>query len=525
MIRVRQIKCKLEEDINDIKIICSKKLKINVNDIKDIIIRKKSLDARHKPNLYYVYEVDIKINNEDKILKNNKDNNVLRSPDEKYLFKVTGKKVLKNKPIIVGAGPAGLFCAYYLSKYGYNPIVIERGEDIENRVKKVEEFFKTGILDINSNVQFGEGGAGTFSDGKLNTLIKDKRVKEVLKVFVECGAPKEILYLNKPHIGTDLLRNVIINMRNKIINNGGEFRYNTCLTNINYENNKLISIEINNKETIKCDNLILAIGHSARDTFKMFKDKLIMSPKAFAVGIRIQHKQSLINNNQYGSSINLPAASYKLTYKASNGRGVYSFCMCPGGYVVNSSSELNHLVINGMSNHRRDSKNANSAIVVTVTPDDFGFNVLDGLEYQRKLESNAYKYGNGKIPIQLFKDYLDNKKSTSYNSIKPIMKGNYSFSNINEILPDYINKSLKEAIKYFDRLIPGFANDDVILAAVESRTSSPIRIERNNEYQSNIKGIYPCGEGAGYAGGITSAAIDGIKIAEQIASVYIPRND
>ena len=449
----------------------------------------------------------------------------LKAPEEKYEFKITGKEKMKNRPIIIGAGPAGLFSAYMLAKHGYKPLILERGEKVENRVKTVEKFWKEGILNKNSNVQFGEGGAGTFSDGKLNTLVKDKfyRNKKVLEIFVNMGAPEEILYINKPHIGTDLLRDVIINLRNEIIKMGGEIRYNSCLTNVEIQNSSIKSIEINNSEKIDTEVLILAIGHSARDTFRLLKEKgLFMESKPFAVGVRVQHSQEKINYAQYGNAKNLlPPASYKLTYHASNGRGVYSFCMCPGGFVVNASSEEKRLAINGMSNFDRDEKNANSAIVVTVSPEDFENKIFGGLEFQEKLEEKTYKLGNGKIPIQTLKDFFENKKSMEINELKPVIKGNYELSNLQEILPEFMIDALKEAFKNFDKKIKGFADDDTILAAIETRTSSPVRIVRNLEGESNIKGIYPAGEGAGYAGGIMSAAMDGIKTAENIAKIYL----
>lgn len=526
MIRLKQIKINIDEDnIDNIKRKCAKKLRIRESDILNMVIHDQSLDARNKPDLYFVYTIDISVPNEEFLLKKYGCNDIYASPIEQYKFNIEGTELLNNRPIIVGCGPAGLLCGYILAENGYKPILIERGETVENRVKTIEEFWNNNKLNINSNVQFGEGGAGTFSDGKLVSQVKDKmfRRKKVFDIFIECGVDKKISYVNKPHIGTDKLRNIIINMRNKIISMGGEFHYNTCLTNIKIKDNKISSIQINNDKWIDTDLLVLALGHSARDTFKMLYDsKISMEPKPFAVGVRIQHPQELINKNQYGM-INHPkleAASYKLTYKASNGRGVYSFCMCPGGYVVNASSEENRLAINGMSNNARDSKNANSALIVTITPDDYGKSPLDGIEFQRNLEEKAYKLGNGLIPIQLYKDYKNNIESTKLGSIEPIFKGGYTLSNINEVFPDYINESLKEGIEYFDRIIKGYSKDDVLLAAVESRTSSPIRINRDELGESSIKGIYPCGEGAGYAGGITSAAIDGIKVAEFIAQKY-----
>ncbi len=523
MIRIRQIKMPLTHTIDDIKKRAAQKMGINEEEIETLKINKKSIDAR-KDEVKYILEIDIKVKNEKKILKR-KIKDTLITPDETYTFKIKGTKKIKNRPVIVGSGPAGLFAAYLLSKNGYKPIIIERGEEIDQRIKTVEKFWKENILNKESNVQFGEGGAGTFSDGKLNTSVKDKehRGKYILNTFVKFGAPEEITYINKPHIGTDLLRGVIKNMRGEIIKNGGTFKYNTCLKEIEIKDGKIDYIKTNN-ETIKTDILILAIGHSSRDTFEMLQNKGInMKPKPFAIGVRVQHPQSLIDKNQYGKNYkNLPKASYKLTYKAKNGRGVYSFCMCPGGFVVNSSSEENMLSINGMSNHQRDEENANSAIIVTITPDDFGYNPLDGIKYQRNLEKITYEKGNGKIPIQLYKDFKQNKITKEIGKIKPVIKGEYTYANLNEIFPSYITDSLKEAIDSFDKKIKGFADDEVVLAAIESRTSSPVKIERDETLQTNIKGIYPIGEGAGYAGGIMTAAMDGIKVAETIASKYTP---
>lgn len=524
MIRIRQIKLQVNEDENKLKHKISQKLKIKESDILNYKINKKSIDARKKENIMYVYEIDAKIKNENTILKKHL-SDVIQTPDETYKLPKPGNKKLNHQIIIVGSGPAGLFAGYMLAKAGYKPLIIERGEDIDSRAKTVENFWQTGKLNPNSNVQFGAGGAGTFSDGKLNTLTKDKffRNKEVLNTFVKHGAPKDILYLNKPHIGTDILRVVIKNMINEIINMKGQIKYNTCLTNIITKDNALTHIEINNKEIIPCENLILALGHSSRDTFEMLlKQGLNISPKPFAIGVRIQHSQDLINKSQYGNNLNLPPASYKLTYQTSKKRGVYSFCMCPGGFVVNASSEKDMLAINGMSNHKRDSENANSAIIVTISPNDFGKEPLDGVKFQRELEKKAYQIGEGKIPTQLFKDFVENKPSNKFKTINPIFKGEYKLTNLRNIFPEYISEALIEGIQNFDKKIKGFAQDDAILAAVESRTSSPIKMERDETFLSNIKGIYPCGEGAGYAGGITTSAIDGIKVAETIIKNYKP---
>lgn len=519
MIRVKQVKVKVEN--NNIIDSIIKKLKIRKEDLVSYNIVKQSLDARNKDEIFYVYEVDCVLRNENKIRFNN---DISITPNMDYILPNKGNLKLEYRPVIVGSGPSGLFCGYLLAQMGYKPLIIERGEKVEERVKTVNSFWENNKLNINSNVQFGEGGAGTFSDGKLNTLVKDvnNRGRFIFNKFVECGASNEILYSYKPHIGTDVLVEVIKNLREKIISMGGEFRYNTCLTDIEINNNEVSEIIVNNNEVIKTNIVVLAIGHSSRDTFKMLNNKNItMEAKSFAVGFRVMHSQKMIDESQYGEYSNiLSKATYKLTYQASNNRGVYSFCMCPGGYVVNASSEENKLAINGMSYSDRGSSNSNSAIVVTVNPRDFGTNPMDGIEFQRTLEEKAYMLGNGNIPIQLLGDYKENKISTKFGSVKPLFKGNYTFSNLNSLLPDDLNISMKEAFINFGKKIKGFDNNDIILAGIESRTSSPIRIIRDDLFESNIKGLYPCGEGCGYAGGITSAAIDGIKVAEKIIEKY-----
>lgn len=508
MIRIKNIRVCPKENI-DIKYLASKKLKVNQYDIKDVTIHKMSIDARNKKMFAYVYDLDVTIDNENKYV--GKD--VILVENEDYVLPQMGNNILSNRPIVVGAGPAGLFCTYMLAKYGYKPILIERGEKIEDRVKSVGEFWQNNKFTKNSNVQFGEGGAGTFSDGKLNTLVKDKenRMREVFKIFVECGAPQEIMYDSKPHIGTDILRSVIINIRKKILSFGGEIYYNSLLEDIVIKNGKISQVKINGK-LIGTDILVLAIGHSARDTFKMLvKNNLNLVSKPFAVGVRIIHPQDMINENQYPINYPfLPPASYKLTYKSKSGRGVYSFCMCPGGYVVNAKSENDGICVNGMSNYKRDTKYANSAIVVTVGPNDYGVNILDGMYFQEMIEKRAYKICDGLIPVQGYEDYKNNVVSKNIDI--DAFKGNIGYGNIND--------SLKEGIDYFDNKIKGFNGKDAIIAAPETRTSSPIRILRDENLEASIKGIYPCGEGAGYAGGITTSAMDGIKIFESIYKTY-----
>ena len=416
-----------------------------------------------------------------------------------------------------------------LALHGYRPIILERGCDVETRTKDVEAYWNGSALKPESNVQFGEGGAGTFSDGKLNTLVKDKygRNKEVLRIFVEAGAPEEILYESKPHIGTDVLKKVVVAMREEIIRYGGEVHFESKVTGLHIENGEVTGVVIGEEE-IRTNQVVLAIGHSARDMFAYLDSiGLPMESKAFAVGMRVEHPQRLINEVMYGKEHGeeLPAAPYKLTAKTSVGRGVYSFCMCPGGYVVNASSEKGRIAVNGMSYSDRNSQNANSAIIVQVTPQDYASDgPLAGVEFQRRLEESAYRVGNGKIPVQYLEDYIADKQSKEREKWNtPCIKGEYTYSNLRGILPQECEQAFMEGMKHFDKVIPGFGAGDAILAGMESRTSSPIRIHREENLQSPaVKGLYPCGEGAGYAGGITSAAMDGIYVAEKIAEIYAP---
>ncbi len=529
MLRIPQLKVHIHHTEGELRAAVKKELRL-AHDNFTYTIKKRSIDARKKQELHFVYAIDVALSEkeEHRLLIKSK-GKLLPAPKEEYTFTPCGTAQLQHRPVVIGAGPAGLFCAYFLAKHGYNPIVVERGEPMEERIKRVEEFWAGGILNTESNVQFGEGGAGTFSDGKLNTMVKDPsgRIRKVLEIFVEHGAPKEILYLNKPHIGTDNLRHVIVSMRKKMIEWGAEFKFSSKVTDVLLtEENHLKGVEINGSTIVEADAVVAALGHSARDTFEMLSKKpLTMENKAFAIGVRIEHPQELIGRSQYGDAYwELPAADYKLTHQCENGRGVYSFCMCPGGFVVNASSEEGRTVVNGMSNHDRSEKNANSALIVTVTPEDFmaeGFEgPLAGMYFQRKWEEAAYIAGNGKIPIQLFGDLLRGKKSATIGEIVPNAKGNWVFAELGSCLPGYVLDSLKEGIIAFDKKIPGFAREDTVLLGVETRTSSPVRIVRAEDYQSNIKGFYPCGEGAGYAGGITSAAVDGIKVFEAITSVY-----
>ena len=540
MIRINQLKLLPSHSEGDMRKAIKHSLKLSDEIEFEYTIVKKSVDARHKPEIFYVYAVNVNIKNqslENKIVKKVYNNNVMLITVNKYTFPCTSISVNQEndlRPIIIGFGPAGMFCALFLARCGLKPIVVERGQCVEKRLKSVNEFWNTNVLNINSNVQFGEGGAGTFSDGKLNTMIKDSsgRIAKVLETFVEAGADSSILSNNKPHIGTDVLCNIVSNIRKEIISLGGEVRFNTCLEGIGIQNNEVKSIQVRDTseqnfktEQIECNTVVMAIGHSARDTFSMIHEVGIeMVSKSFAVGLRIEHPQDFINHNTYGDAIykNLPVADYKVTYQAKTGRGVYSFCMCPGGYVVNASSEKEMLAINGMSYSRRDSKNANSALIVTVTPQDFdGVGPLAGIEFQRKLERAAYKEGKGSIPVQLASDFINNRISTGFGKVTPCIKGSFQFANIRNILPEYISQTIIEGLDNFGNFIKGYNMDDAVFSGVESRTSSPVRIIRDDNGESSLKGLFPCGEGAGYAGGITSAAIDGIKTAERIAQKYI----
>lgn len=532
MIQISQLKLNIDHTSEDLRLKIIKTLKINPGDLIRYKIIKKSIEARKKKEISYVYSVEAELKGEEGLKKKLSTNtSVTFGKKTAYDFIPKGQEKLTHPPVIAGCGPAGLFCGLMLARSGYRPIIIERGDNVDDRIKAVESFWADNKLDTKSNVQFGEGGAGTFSDGKLNTMVKDSsgRNRKVLEVLVEKGAPEEILYLNKPHIGTNRLRDVVKGIREEIIHLGGQVRFRTCLTDIIIEKDTLSGIELNHGEILPCEALILAIGHSARDTFELLNQKKMnLTSKSFAIGVRIEHPQILINKNQYGDYYSkLPAADYKLTYNATTGRSIYSFCMCPGGFVVNSSSEEGGIAVNGMSNHERDERNANSALIVTVTPKDFpvldkGREALAGVEFQRIWERKACEEGKGLIPVQLFKDLCNNEESVKIGHIKPNLKGKYTLGNLNHCLPDYIVRTLIEGIHEFDKLIPGFAHGDAPLSGVETRTSSPVRIERDENFRSNIYGIYPCGEGAGYAGGITSAAMDGIKVYEAISSLYKP---
>ncbi|MGN0142689.1 MAG: NAD(P)/FAD-dependent oxidoreductase [Roseburia sp.] len=526
MIRINQLKLPIHHTEDELEAKIRKILHIKPGQKFTWQIAKKSIDARKKPDLWYSYAVDVTIDGETQICKRVHDNNVMLTKENKYVLPTA--KLPEKRPVIVGAGPAGLFCAYALTLSGCHPLLLERGSRVEERMQDVEHFWESGILNPSSNVQFGEGGAGTFSDGKLNTLVKDPvgRNRFVLETFVKFGAPERILYENKPHIGTDILAEVIRRMRKFMQDAGAEIRFSSCVTDLRFQAGAVSAVCINEKEWISADCVVLAPGHSARDTFDMlYARQLTMVAKSFAVGFRVEHPQEMINRNQYGDLYykELPAAPYKVTATAGNGRGVYSFCMCPGGYVVNASSQPGRLAVNGMSYSGRDGANANSAIIVSVTPEDFAeagnpgeISALAGVRFQERLEEKAFALGKGCIPQQLYGDFCANRPSGGYGSFMSQTRGKTCFSNLRGLLPVEVEQAFLDGMQHFGHIVPDFDRNDAILSGVESRTSSPVRIVRDDTFQANIRGIYPCGEGAGYAGGIMSAAMDGLKVAEAI---------
>ncbi|PRR86761.1 NAD(P)/FAD-dependent oxidoreductase [Clostridium luticellarii] len=527
-IRVNNLILNINEDMSELKSKAARKLGINVDDIEKFSILRKSIDARRKNNIKFNCSVEVSCQEEEKLVlrTGNRDVKLEKRIEDTI---VPGNKKMSSRPIIVGMGPAGMFAGLFLAEEGYRPIVVERGEKIEDRTKTVNKFWTTGELNLESNVQFGEGGAGTFSDGKLTTRIKDRRCDFILDAFSRYGAPNEILYDGKPHIGTDNLKLVVKNIRNRILELGGEILFNSRLEDLVIEDKKLKEIIVNGAR-MHCENLILAIGHSSRDTYEMlFKKGVHMEPKAFAIGVRVEHLQHMIDVNQYGKFAGNPKlgpADYRLTYKSRNGRGIYSFCMCPGGEVVAAASERGELVTNGMSYYKRNLENANSAVVVTVGEDDFeGNSPLKGMEFQRYYEKLAYKLGGGNYaaPVQLIRDFLKERVSTGLGSVKPTYRPGYEFRDLRLCLPAEVVSGLQEGFVHFERKIKGYAKGEGVITGIETRTSAPVRIIRSSDLESiSVSGMYPCGEGAGYAGGIISAAADGIKTAEGIIRKYSP---
>jgi len=534
ILRIDEISIPIDYDETKLSGKIAKILRLPENKILSYKIVKKAIDARKKKQMiYFVYSLNVHIKNAKTLLSKSSIQQTIKRHRLRiitpYIYEIPTIKQnkIKRPPIVVGSGPSGMFCALLLSKAGCKPLIIERGQYIDTRIKDVEIFLSTGKINTKSNIQFGEGGAGTFSDGKLNTLITNPRIKYVFDEFIKAGAPKDIAFDARPHIGTDNIRKVTKNMREQIIDLGGKFLFDTTLTNIVVINNKIKSVILNQTDEIETDYLVLAIGHSARDTYKMlYENDLHIEQKPFSIGVRIEHKAEMINKSQYDIFYNnpkLPTARYNLVAHSDN-RSVYTFCMCPGGYVVPSTTEKNMVVTNGMSEYSQNGENSNSALLVNINKDDFESNhPLAGIEFQRKWENKAYIAGGGNYyaPVQLVGDFLNDKESTETANTKPTYKPGTTPTSLDKCLPSFVIKSLKSALPILNRKIDGFACHDAVLTGIETRSSSPVRLIRDKEtLESNISGIFPAGEGAGYAGGIVSSAVDGMRVGESILKNY-----
>ncbi|EJU9787798.1 TPA: NAD(P)/FAD-dependent oxidoreductase [Vibrio vulnificus] len=528
MIRLTELRLPLDHEEGALLEAITAKLDIPAEQVLSFSMFRRGYDARKKTNIQLIYTLDIEVANQDKLLaKFSKDPHVRETPDMEYKYVAQAPANLTERPIVIGFGPCGLFAGLVLAQMGFNPIIVERGKEVRERTKDTFGFWRKRTLNPESNVQFGEGGAGTFSDGKLYSQVKDPNFygRKVITEFVEAGAPEEILYVSKPHIGTFKLVTMIEKMRAKILELGGEIRFSTRVDDIHMEDGQITGVTLSNGEELKSRHVVLAVGHSARDTFEMLHERgVYMEAKPFSVGFRIEHKQSMIDEARFGPNAGNPilgAADYKLVHHCKNGRTVYSFCMCPGGTVVAATSEEGRVVTNGMSQYSRAERNANSAIVVGISPEiDYPGDPLAGIRFQRELESNAYRLGgeNYDAPAQKIGDFLKGRDPSALGDVEPSFTPGIKLTDLEKALPPFAIEAIREAIPAFDRKIKGFASEDGLLTGVETRTSSPVCIKRDKEYQSvNLKGFYPAGEGAGYAGGILSAGIDGIKVAEAVA--------
>ena len=519
MIRIRDISLPPEHNAHQLRFEAAQLLRISNSKIRQVKIVRRSVDARKKPDVKIIYTIDVAVDgNENKLLKQSGCKRASMAPVS-YYKAPKPMTPTEKRPVVVGFGPAGMFAALILAMAGQKPLVLERGEDAQTRHEKVEKFWKTGQLDPRSNVQFGEGGAGTFSDGKLNTGVNNPRIGWVLEQFVKAGAREDILYDAKPHVGTDVLLTVVQNLRKRIIDLGGEVRFNSQVVNFRSENGQLTALELQDGSIVDCDAAVFAIGHSARDTFEMLLNKSVpMEPKPFAMGVRIEHKQTMVDESQYGvHNPVLPPADYKLVQHLEDGT-VYTFCMCPGGHVVAAASEESRVVTNGMSYADRDGENANAALLVTVNPAEFPIaGTLGGMYWQRQIEEKAYEVsGSYRAPAQLVGDFLNGNPSTGAGAVLPTYRPGVHWCNLHEVLPEKISRCIAQALPRLDRNLRGFSSPDAVMTAPETRSSSPVRILRDDTRQSSVRGLYPCGEGAGYAGGIMSAALDGIQTAEAI---------